>query len=163
MEQITGLLEGIVIDNRAINFQFTFCSDWKFLALLIGIKQANSTWFCPWSMCAREYRNSITTDWNKFPRYWGIDNTCYDCTTSTCVDKTHGQDPTIKCLLLAPFSRENTVIDTLHCLLRTSEILEEVLYVNVDMFGLNLDLERFSVQNGSTSSLPPFSLLAHIF
>lgn len=129
MDQIAELdSEGLMINQKKMEFEFIFCSDWKFLSLMIGIKAATSVFFCPWCLCAKEYRSCLLEDWEKFPRNWeSSENKCYDCSKQTCDNPTHDDDPLTPSLLTKPFSRDNCVLDTLHCLLRTSELLETIL------------------------------------
>ena len=151
MKQINRLhSDGIMVFDKHYDVDFYFCSDWKFLSLMIGIKAANSTFFCPWCLCAKEYRDGGTTvDWSKYPRDWHNPkaNKCYDCHQRSCTKPLHDLDPSLSCLLSLPFSPSKCLLDPLHCLLRTSDILENILYERVDQKGLNSTLEKFFIEN----------------
>ena len=54
--------------------------------------------------------------------------------------------PTI-CLLQEPFPPANCLLDPLHCLLRTSDLIESILYEWANRWGLNAKLEEFCIQN----------------
>ena|SRR3990167_10478525 len=65
-EQITHLSRNeLTVKEETYVCKFTFCSDWKFAALMIGIKAANSTFFCPWCLFAKEYRSAFNVDWEE--------------------------------------------------------------------------------------------------
>ena len=150
MEQIQALHKnGLKVGEVLYELQFQFSSDWKFLALMIGIKAANSTFFCPWCMCAKEYRTKgMLIEWNNYPRDWHTytHNKCYDCTTF-CSKPSHDYDPATICLLQEPFTPGNCLLDPLHCLLRTSDLIESILYERANQWGLNAKLEEFCIQN----------------
>ena len=81
-------------------YEFRFSSDKKFLALKIGLSRKL---FLPvvWCMCAKEYRTKgMLTEWNNYPR---------EATSS---------------LLQEPYTSANCLVDPLHCLLRTSDLIE---------------------------------------
>ena len=99
MDQIRELSKtGILVDGKKIDLEFVFCSDWKFLALLLGLKNANSTWFCPWCMCSKEYRQLLNISWKEYLRVWDHNNRCPDCDNPNidCVDFTHGRDVNVR-------------------------------------------------------------------
>lgn len=147
MDQIEKLNQ-IQIKKKTFKIDYLFCSDWKFLSLIIGIKAANSTYFCPWCMCAKEYRSGLDVDWEKYPRNWhSTENTCFDCLRDECSDELHDVDSSVPSLLKPPFTRDNCILDPLHCLLRTSDLLENVLYEKADQRGLNNLLENFFINN----------------
>src|SRR2546421_10378677 len=35
------------------NVELFFSSDWKFLAICLGMNAANSNYFCPWCLCSK--------------------------------------------------------------------------------------------------------------
>lgn len=150
--------QGIEVDDRKIRLEFFFASDWKFLALIIGIKSPTSKKcnfvysyiLLPMVLVRKRIQMSLEEDWEKFPRDWENreENMCYDCAAGNC-DKTYDIDPLEMSLLRKPFSRENCALDTLHCQLRTSELLETVLYDTADIHGLNENLENFCILNGT--------------
>jgi hypothetical protein len=151
MEQISQLAStGITIETTHFNLEFVFCSDWKFLALLIGIKNANSTWFCPWCLCSKHYRQLLELSWEEFLRKWEKDGKCLDCVNlgHKCPDSAHGRNPTCACLLTAPFTPESCILDNLHGELRTSEVMERALFHVVDEKNLQKKLEKMCQATG---------------
>ncbi len=41
-----------------------FSGDWKFMALVMGIKAANSNFFCLYCECPKELRSDMNRSWN---------------------------------------------------------------------------------------------------
>jgi hypothetical protein len=144
MDQITELANnGITINGKRFTLEFVFCSEWKFFALLIGILAANSIWFCPWCMCSKGYRQNLEMDWSKYPRKWDCANRCYNCDKKPpCKDRNHGWNRNRNCLLKAPFTPETCVLDNLHGELRSSEVMEKLIFGLADSHELSKKLEE---------------------
>ena len=132
MQGISELHEhGIVRGEHTLKVNFVFSSDWKFLALLMGIKNANSKYFCPWCCCSKDVRNDIQIDWSCeiYKRNWKENHSsCHECKDAPkpCTRTNHGYNPDTN-LLKFPFAQSNEVLETLHAVLRTSEFLEKEL------------------------------------
>ncbi len=144
MKQIHSLSQtGLTVDDKQFELEFIFCSDWKFLALLLGLKNANSIWFCPWCLCSKEYRQALNLKWHEYLRTWGEDCICLDCARPDvkCQDPSHGRNPYCTPLLTAPFTPSSCVLDNFHGELRTSEIMEKGLFNIVDQNNLSEKLE----------------------
>ena len=56
-----------------------FSSDWKFLAICLGLNCANSNYFCPWSTVIRNDQGDLSKCWNitKDMESLEKDFTCY--------------------------------------------------------------------------------------
>ena len=39
--------DGLVVDGICWNFELYFSSDWKFLAICLGLNSSNSNYYCP--------------------------------------------------------------------------------------------------------------------
>jgi hypothetical protein len=52
-----------VIDGKCVPIELHVCADWKFLALVLGLNCANSTWFCLWCLCRNDERHKRKLDW----------------------------------------------------------------------------------------------------
>ena len=48
-------MQSITVDEISFSVEFFLGADWNFLALVIGIKSASSTYFCIWGKCAAEF------------------------------------------------------------------------------------------------------------
>ncbi|CAG8831321.1 28922_t:CDS:1, partial [Gigaspora margarita] len=44
-------INGLEVANILWQFEFYFSSDWKFLAICLGLNAANSKHFCAWYLC----------------------------------------------------------------------------------------------------------------
>ena len=51
-------------DNVIWPVELFFSGDWKFMALVMGIKAANSNFFCLYCECPKESRSDINRSWN---------------------------------------------------------------------------------------------------
>ena len=54
-------MKSITVDDISFSVEFFLGADWKFLALVIGIESALSTYFCIWCKCAAEFRHILGT------------------------------------------------------------------------------------------------------
>lgn len=110
-----------------------------------------------------EYRNKLDfADWKQYPRHWNKHNHCWDCCPKNhrsggkgrkrkCKDPSHGystSDPHCQSLLKAPFTPKSCILDNLHGVLRTSDIMEDVLFEEVDKNGLADRLESLCKDMG---------------
>ena len=141
MKQIEALYrEGLELNARTHKFRFFFCSDWKFLSIIMGLKAANSKFFCPWCLCTKSEREDLDFAWNLYSRNWESESVCPKCIDATgrkpLCQRSHHQFEPIKNLLKHPFKSTNVLLDTLHITLRTSDVLEKILFKNVDEYSL---------------------------
>ena len=144
--------KGVEKNGETIKVNFVFSSDWKFLALLMGIRNASSTYFCPWCCCPRDLRNSLQIDWGeeRFKRKWNdVKSMCFECKDDAkpCTRSNHGYRKDMN-LLQPPFNENNVVLDTLHSVLRTSEILEKELKNRTQCHNLNTTLQQLANKSG---------------
>ena len=51
-------------DNILWNVEFYFSGDWKFMALVKGLKAANSKYFCLFCECPKDSRGNLNLQWN---------------------------------------------------------------------------------------------------
>lgn len=126
MNQIEQLKNGIFIGSRMVTFKFVFCADWKMFAQLLGIKAANSNFFCPWCLSSKDNREKLNANWNEYPRHWDKDSNCFNCkgkdTIPSSCENNHGWNIRSN-LLKEPFNASNCLLDSLHGVLRSSDIL----------------------------------------
>eukprot|EP00732_Lithocolla_globosa_P000895 Lithocolla_globosa_v1_NODE_352_length_4352_cov_9.852222.p1 type:complete len:929 gc:universal NODE_352_length_4352_cov_9.852222:1022-3808(+) len=50
---------------KKIEVEIYFVSDWKFMAIALGINAANSFWFCLWCNCPKNQRDKLTKKWDR--------------------------------------------------------------------------------------------------
>src|SRR3990167_9550112 len=121
MEQVEKLKDGIQINDKTVILNFIFCADWKMFAQLLGIKAANSTYFCPWCLASKNNREKLDGDCSLYSRSWTDDTVCPNCKDhkkpKICKEN-HGWDRTTN-LLKEPFNASNCLLDSLHGVLRT--------------------------------------------
>ncbi|GET00460.1 hypothetical protein GLOIN_2v1472827 [Rhizophagus clarus] len=49
--------------NREWKIELYFSSDWKFLAMCLGLNAANSKYFCPWCEVSKEQQGDFSYEW----------------------------------------------------------------------------------------------------
>jgi hypothetical protein len=59
-------------DNITWNIEFYFSGDWKFMALVKGLKAANSKYFCLFCECPKDLRGNLNLQWNIMENKKGI-------------------------------------------------------------------------------------------
>lgn len=151
LDQFTPFKTGLEIGVMKFKFKFVFCSDWKFFALVMGMKSASSMWCCPWCMVGKHHRDYIDTDWGEqYPRSWESPSKCYEChkdPTKGCFRLKNHDFDTNDNLLKILFKRDNCVLDVLHMILRTSEIMEDCLMENATRYAVQKKLESAALRN----------------
>ncbi len=45
--------DGLVVDGICWNFELYFSSDWKFLAICLGLNSSNSNYYCSWCQVSK--------------------------------------------------------------------------------------------------------------
>lgn len=60
IEQLTT----IKVDDDEYRIKFFLGADWKFLALVVGIKSASAIYSCIWCTCASHERYDVTMAWS---------------------------------------------------------------------------------------------------
>ncbi|CAG8627462.1 4243_t:CDS:2, partial [Racocetra fulgida] len=93
------------------NFEFYFSSDWKFLSICLGLKAANSKYFCAWCSCSKNKIGDATQDWR-------ITKSINDLKINYSNTPSH-----IKAPLFDIIPLYNYVFDELHVLLRIEDRL----------------------------------------
>lgn len=117
-------------------FRFHFCSDLKFLALTLGIQQANSNYFCPWCSCSKISKN-YAINLPKYSRSFSNMKVgcCPHCDNASqlgkCTNKNHGINGE-NLLLKEIFSMERVWLDPLHITLRITDRIEKVFLREVN-------------------------------
>jgi len=54
---------GLEIAGTLWHFELYFSSDWKFLAICLGLNAANFNYFCAWCLCSKNEIGDTTKDW----------------------------------------------------------------------------------------------------
>jgi hypothetical protein len=157
MNQLREINDKLLLCNDAIEVEYVFCSDWKFLALAMGIKNATSIYFCPWCYCTKDDRQKLQMDFSMVERNWNSDtSSCTNCKNKAkkCPGN-HGYEKS-RNLLLGVFDESTAVLDVLHAILRTSELMESALFADVDTCGVAKELEEMARSKGNNNTIDYF-------
>jgi len=101
-DQITGI---------TWNIELYFSSDWKFLALCLGLNCANSTYFCPWCIVTKHDQGDLS-------KTWKITKDMDNLKESATYYPGHIKQPLFDMIPI-----KNWVVDELHIMLRISDRL----------------------------------------
>jgi hypothetical protein len=133
-----------------------FCSDGKFLNLILGLQSANATFNCPFCLVSKKMWGLIISgkiDSNLFLRksiseLSKMKDPSRPCPAHLTIEKCLQSDHEIKnenvCLISGLFDLENIVIDELHLFARLSDLIMNRLLNYVESFGIENDLEKIS-------------------
>ena len=147
IKQLRSLKQsGITVHGKKVKFKFIFASDWKFLALTLGLNAANSNYFCCWCTCCKDGSVVSTDIWKNddFLRDLIKSNKnrilkCLACFNSGDCGSNHGVTGTN---LLEEDVFDDIVLDNLHSRLRTSDIVEGGIVEEISHFkGMEKKLE----------------------
>nr|CAG8645135.1 4962_t:CDS:2 [Entrophospora candida] len=112
IRDLQDINENGLIDEFGVqwNFELFFSSDWKFLALCLGLNAANATYFCPYCKCTKKEIGLYNKRWEKKNMNMLINN------HSSCPG--HIRKPLFPMIPL-----ENWIADELHVMLRITDRL----------------------------------------
>ena len=122
MKQLTT----IEVDGVSYEIKYFLGGDWKFLATVSGIGAANQEYACIWRKCPRVKR------WDTSKK-WSISDTQMGARTVEEI-KEHAKKHKFNCKFppLSDFiPMDHVVIDTLHLFLRVSDVLIELLILEL--------------------------------
>ena len=120
-EEMRNLNE-ITVNQKTFNIEYFLGGDWKFLATVCGIGQANQDYACIWCLCPKSLRHDIS-------KSWSLTNTADGARTIDLI-KQHARAKKYNCRNVPLFDfipLDHVIIDTLHLFLRISDILIELL------------------------------------
>ena len=133
---INSQLEDICANNityqhnnqvRKISVNFFLCSDLKFLSLCLGINAANSNFACPFCTCCKNDRKLFGIEFDStFHREFSTINGKCRCRDDGNCNSNHGVKHN-NLLSKSSFSFDRIFVDTLHILLRITDIMEDGL------------------------------------
>ncbi|RHZ85686.1 hypothetical protein Glove_62g41 [Diversispora epigaea] len=115
----SAILDILEHENRMLYFyncrewkiELYFSSDWKFLAICLGLNAANSKYFCPWCEISKEQQGDLSLEWkiNKTINNIHQNYKCY---------RGH-----IRPAIFDMIPLQNWVPDELHIMLRITDVL----------------------------------------
>ncbi|POG53961.1 hypothetical protein GLOIN_2v1792135 [Rhizophagus irregularis DAOM 181602=DAOM 197198] len=103
-------------DNITWSIEFYFSGDWKFMALVKGLKAANSKYFCLFCECPKDLRGNLNLQWNISENKKGIEHPS----------------------LFPIIELDHWIPDELHVMLRITDVLMDCLFLD-----LMIDLNEF--------------------
>ncbi|CAB4437992.1 unnamed protein product [Rhizophagus irregularis] len=103
-------------DNITWNVEFYFSGDWKFMALVKGLKAANSKYFCLFCECPKDSRGNLNLRWNISENKKGVEHPS----------------------LFPIIELDHWIPDELHIMLRITDVLMGCLFGD-----LMIDLNEF--------------------
>ncbi|GBC36175.2 hypothetical protein GLOIN_2v1763541 [Rhizophagus irregularis DAOM 181602=DAOM 197198] len=103
-------------DNITWSIEFYFSGDWKFMALVKGLKAANSKYFCLFCECPKDSRGNLNLQWNISENKKGIEHPS----------------------LFPIIELDHWIPDELHVMLRITDVLMDCLFRD-----LMIDLNEF--------------------
>jgi hypothetical protein len=159
MEKLTPLLQLLqqtTFDNDVGVDKYTFCSDGKFLLLMLGMCGASGTCSCPFCLLpsslwpdaisgkvdSKRYLRKSVTELGKFRN---PEEGCpVHSSTEACLKNSKTMDHGIKRknLLAGLVEMDDIIIDELHFFLREFDLLENVLLRAIETFELEEELEK---------------------
>ena len=129
IKEVEELME---VHVNGIDFKIVYYlgGDWKFLAMVTGIDAASSDYACIWCKCKKDDRGDIQRQWSMSNKDLGartIDENI-ELATRTRSRKAFNvsNEPLFHTIPLT-----NVVIDNLHLFLRTSDVLIDLLIVEL--------------------------------
>ena len=131
LNELRSLKEnGLEVAGVLWKFELYFSSDWKFLAICLGLNGPTSKYFCPWCLCSREQHGDLNKDWRIEKNMDQIARNYHDING-------HIHPP-----LFSMIPIDHIVFDELHVLLRITDRLWELVLSEIKERGLFNDLTR---------------------
>ncbi|RHZ71616.1 hypothetical protein Glove_256g128 [Diversispora epigaea] len=119
--EITGILW---------KFELYFSSDWKFLAICLGLNGPTSKYFCPWCLCSKNQIGDLSKDW------------CIEKNMDEIFKNYNNINGHISSPLFCMIPIDNIVFDELHVLLRITDRLWELVLSEIKELGLFNNITR---------------------
>jgi hypothetical protein len=121
---------GLEVAGILWNFELYFSSDWKFLAICLGLNGPTSKIFCPWCLCSKDQHNDLSKDWRIEKNMEQIAEKFEDING-------HIHPPLFKMIAI-----DHIIFDELHVFLRITDRLWELMLAEIKERGLFNDLTR---------------------
>ncbi|PKC57799.1 hypothetical protein RhiirA1_497283 [Rhizophagus irregularis] len=112
------------------NFELYFSSDWKFLAICLGLNGPTSNFFCPWCSCSKHQHGDLSKDWR-------IEKNMEQIATRYEDVNGHIHPPLIDMIAI-----NHIIFDELHVFLRITDRLWELVLAEIKERDLFNNLTR---------------------
>lgn len=123
-------LEEITVDGHTYKINFYLGGEWKFLALITGIDSASSQYPCMWCKCSTDERRDVDKHWSITDPTLGA-RTIEENVKVSQLPKSKRKHNVSRLPLFPTIPLQNVVIDNLHLLLRVSDILIDLMIVEL--------------------------------
>ncbi|RHZ53505.1 hypothetical protein Glove_441g3 [Diversispora epigaea] len=131
IEELRSLKEdGLEIAGILWKFILYFSSDWKFLAICLGLNSANSKYFCPWCLCSKNQIGDLSKDWH-------IEKNIDEISINYNTINGHIFPPIFNMIPI-----DNIIFDELHVFLRITDRLWELILSEIKEHGLFNNMTR---------------------
>lgn len=128
-------LEEITVDGHTYKINFYLGGDWKFLALITGIDSASSKYPCMWCKCSTDERRDVDKHWSITDPTLGA-RTIEENVKVSQLPKSKRKHNVSRLPLFPTIPLQNVVIDNLHLFLRVSDVLIDLLIVELQRMDL---------------------------
>lgn len=134
-------LKQIAVGGQVYDIVYFLGGDWKFLALCTGIDSAMSTYSCIWCKCPKSDRYDMDKTWSLLDPEQGA-RTVEE--TIRLSEKQKKQYSVSNAPLFPTIPLKNVVIDNLHMFLRVSDVLINLLVVELKRQDAIEKVKRFT-------------------
>ncbi|CAB4434855.1 unnamed protein product [Rhizophagus irregularis] len=110
---------GLEVSGILWKFELYFSSDWKFLAICLGLNGPTANYFCPWCCCSKNQIGDLNKNWR-------IEKSIDQLITNYNEINGHINPP-----LFSMIPIENIIFDELHALLRITDRLWELMLAEI--------------------------------
>ena len=136
-------LTSIEVDGITYDLEYYLGGDWKFLAIVMGIDSARSEYACIWCKCSKEERANMDKTWSIRDTTHGA-RTVEESIELSRKPKSKKQYNVSHPPLFPTIPLHNVVIDNLHMFLRVSDVLLNLLLVDLKWADAIERLNKFS-------------------
>ena len=136
-------LNEIEVEDVTFKVSYYLGGDWKFLAIVTGIDSASSDHACIWCKCKKDERSDIHREWSLSDRDKGARTTEENVQLSQRSRARKEYNVTNR-PLFSTIPLTHVVIDNLHLFLRTSDVLIDLLIVELRRQDAIENVKKFS-------------------
>ena len=136
-------LKSITVNELTFTIEYFLGGDWKFLAMATGLDSASSTFACIWCKCPADQRANTTKKWSAIDTECGA-RTIEENKTLSSSTRSSKKFNVSNFPLFPTIPLTNVVVDNLHMFLRVSDVLIDLLIVELRRLDCVDKVTRFS-------------------
>ena len=136
-------LESITVGEHTFAIEYFMGGDWKFLAMATGLDSASSTFACIWCKCPADQRSNTKKKWSITDTANGartIEENVRLCSSAPSTRRFNVSNQP----LFPSIPLTNVIVDNLHLFLRVSDVLIDLLIVELRRLDKVDKVSRFS-------------------